>query len=51
MTSLVFFGPELGDLIVVTADNSEHPEREGTVLLVPAAEVGARGLPAPLARV
>ncbi len=51
VTSLVFFGPQLGDLIVVTADNSLHPEREGTVLLVPADEVGARGLPAPLARV
>jgi len=51
VTSLVFFGPQLADLIVVTADNSEHPEREGTVLLVPAEEVGARGLPAPLARV
>ena len=51
VTSLVFAGPELSDLIVVTADNTAHPEREGTMFLVPAAEVGARGLPAPLARV
>ncbi len=51
VTSLVFAGPELSDLIVVTADNTAHPEREGTIFLVPAAEVGARGLPAPLARV
>ena len=51
VTSLVFAGPDLSDLIVVTADNTAHPEREGTIFLVPAAEVGARGLPAPLARV
>ncbi len=51
VTSLVFAGPDLADLIVVTADNTEHPEREGTIFLVPSAEVGARGLPAPLARV
>ncbi len=51
VTSLVFAGPGLADLIVVTADNTEHPEREGTIFLVPSAEVGARGLPAPLARI
>lgn len=51
VTSLVFAGQDLGDLVVVTADNTEHPEREGTVFLFPAADVGARGLPAPLARV
>ena len=51
VTSLVFAGPDLADLIVVSADNTAHPEREGTVFLVPADEVGARGLPAPLARV
>ena len=51
VTSLVFAGPDLSDLIVVTADNTEHPEREGTIFLAPSAAVGARGLPAPLARV
>jgi gluconolactonase len=51
VTSLAFAGPDLSDLIVVSADNTAHPEREGTVFLVPADEVGARGLPAPLARV
>ena len=51
VTSLVFAGQDLGDLVVVTADNTEHPEREGTVFLYPASDVGARGLPAPLARI
>ncbi len=51
VTSLVFAGGDLADLVVVTADNTAHPEREGTIFLVPSDEVGARGLPAPLARV
>lgn len=51
VTSLCFAGPEREDLIVVTADNTEHPDREGTIFRIPAADVGARGLAAPLARV
>jgi gluconolactonase len=51
VTSLVFAGPDRRDLIVVTADNTEEPERRGTIFRLPAAEVGAVGVPAPLARV
>jgi gluconolactonase len=51
VTSLCFAGPELRDLVVVTEDNTEDPARGGTIFRVPAAEVGARGVPTPLARV
>ena len=51
VTSLCFAGPDLRDLIVVTEDNTEDPARGGTIFHVPAAEVGARGVPTPLARV
>ncbi len=51
VTSLCFAGPERRDLIVVTADNTDEPERKGTVFRLPAADVGAVGVPAPLARV
>jgi hypothetical protein len=36
---------------VVTADNTEEPERRGTIFRLPAADIGAVGVPAPLARV
>ena len=51
VTSLCFVGPERRDLVVVTADNTEHPDRGGTIFRIPADEVGATGLAAPLARV
>jgi len=51
VTSLCFAGSGLDELIVVTADNTDDPTRGGTIFRVPAAEVGAVGLPAPLARV
>jgi D-xylonolactonase len=51
VTSLCFAGDGLEDMIVVTADNTEDPARAGTILRVSADEVGARGLPAPLARI
>lgn len=50
VTSLCFAGPQLAELIVVTADNDD-PAREGTIFRVSADEVGVAGLPAPLARV
>ena len=39
------------ELIVVTADNTDDPARAGSIFRISADEVGARGLPAPLARV
>ena len=51
VTSLVFAGPERRDLIVVTADNTEHPDRGGTIFRIPAHEVGATGLAPPPVRV
>jgi gluconolactonase len=51
VTSLCFAGPALEELIVVTADNTDDPGREGTIFRVPADGVGVCGLPAPLARV
>jgi gluconolactonase len=51
VTSLCFAGPDRRDLIVVTADNTEDPERKGTIFRLPAADVGAVGVPAPAARV
>jgi gluconolactonase len=51
VTSLCFAGPERDELVVVTADNTADPERKGTVFLVSADEVGARGVPIPLVRI
>jgi len=51
VTSLCFAGSDRRDLIVVTADNTEDPERKGTIFRLPAADVGAVGVPAPAARV
>lgn len=51
VTSLCFTGPDLAELIVVTADNTDDPGRGGTIFRVGAAEVGEVGLAAPLARV
>jgi D-xylonolactonase len=51
VTSLCFAGADRDELIVVTADNTEDPSRAGTVFRVSADEVGATGLPAPLARI
>jgi gluconolactonase len=44
--SVCFVGPELAQLVVVTHDNTEQPERGGSVLRT---EVGVRGLPVPKA--
>jgi gluconolactonase len=51
VTSLCFAGAGLEEMIVVTADNTEDPSRAGTVFHLTADEVGATGVPAPLARV
>ena len=51
VTSLCFAGPDHDELVVVTADNTEDASRAGTVFRVSADEVGATGLPAPLARI
>jgi len=51
VTSLCFAGADLRDLIVVTEDNTDDPARGGTIFRIPAAEVGATGVPTPLARV
>jgi D-xylonolactonase len=51
VTSLCFAGPDRRDLIVVTADNSEDPERGGTLFRIAPADLGVVGLAAPLARI
>lgn len=51
VTSLCFAGAALDELIVVTADNTDDPERKGTVFRVSADLVQATGVPAPLARI
>ena len=51
VTSLCFAGANRDELIVVTADNTDDASRAGTVFRVSADEVGATGLPAPLARI
>jgi gluconolactonase len=51
VTSLCFGGPGRNELFVVTADNTDDASRAGTVFKVSADEVGATGLPAPLARI
>jgi sugar lactone lactonase YvrE len=48
VTSVVFGGPDLQDLYIVTADNTEDAERGGTVFRT---RVDVAGQPAPLARV
>jgi sugar lactone lactonase YvrE len=47
VTSLVFGGKELTDLYVVTADNTAHPERKGTIFR---AHAEVAGLAVPKAR-
>ncbi len=51
VTSLCFSGPRLDELIVVTADNTDDPDRKGTIFRVSADLVQAAGVPAPLARI
>jgi sugar lactone lactonase YvrE len=51
VTSLCFAGAARDELIVVTADNTDDASRAGTVFRVSADEVGATGLPAPLATI
>jgi xylono-1,5-lactonase len=51
VTSLCFAGADRDQLIVVTADNTDDASRAGTVFRISADEVGATGLPAPLARI
>ena len=51
VTSLCFAGRERDQLIVVTADNTDDASRGGTVFRLPASDVGATGLPPPLARI
>ncbi len=48
VTSLCFGGDDLRDLYLVTADNTEKPERRGTIFRT---RVDVPGLPAPLARI
>jgi gluconolactonase len=48
VTSLCFGGSDRRDLTIVTADNTDEPERGGTVFRT---RVDVAGLPAPLARV
>lgn len=48
VTSLCFGGPDRRDLYVVTGDNTDDPERRGTVLRT---RVEVAGCPVPLARV
>jgi gluconolactonase len=51
VTSLCFAGASLDELVVVTADNTDDASRAGSIFRISADEVGATGLPAPLARV
>ncbi len=48
VTSLCFGGSDRRDLYIVTADNTDAPERKGTIFRT---RVDVAGLPAPLARV
>lgn len=48
VTSLCFGGPDLRDLYVVSADNSEDPSRNGSIFRM---RSDVAGLPAPLARI
>jgi gluconolactonase len=48
VTSLCFGGPDLRDLYIVTADNSDDPSRAGTIFRT---RSPVPGLPAPFARV
>lgn len=51
VTSLCFVGPELDELVVVTADNTDDPARAGSIFRVSADQVRARGVPAPPATI
>ena len=52
VTSLCFAGADLDELIVVSADNTDDSSSAaGSIFRVSADEVGAAGLPAPLARI
>ena len=51
VTSLVFGGPDLDHLYVVTADNTDDAARLGTVFRLSPDMVGAVGMPAPLVRI
>ena len=51
VTSLTFGGPGLQDLYIVTADNTDRPERGGSVFRLSADEVGVRGVLVPPARI
>jgi sugar lactone lactonase YvrE len=51
VTSLCFTGPGRDKLIVVTADNTEDESRGGTIFRVSADQLGAVGLPPPLATI
>jgi len=48
VTSLCFGGQDRRGLYIVTADNTEDPNRKGTIFRT---RVDIAGLPAPLARV
>jgi xylono-1,5-lactonase len=48
VTSVVFGGPDLGDMYIVTADNIDQPERRGCVFKC---RPGVAGQPTPLARI
>jgi D-xylonolactonase len=48
VTSVCFGGADRRDLYIVTADNTDHPERAGTVFRT---RVDVPGLPAPLVRI
>jgi D-xylonolactonase len=50
-TSVCFGGDDGRDLYVTTADNTEHPERRGSVLRTSAGAVGVAGAPVHPARV
>jgi sugar lactone lactonase YvrE len=51
VTSLCFYGEDLADLVVVTADNTEQPDYGGSIFHIDAGDVGVRGVPAPPVRI
>jgi gluconolactonase len=51
VTSLCFAGEKLTELIVVTADNTDHPDYGGSIFHIDADDVGATGVPAPPVRI
>ncbi|MDH4145087.1 MAG: SMP-30/gluconolactonase/LRE family protein [Acidimicrobiia bacterium] len=48
VTSVAFGGPDMGDMYIVTADNTDDESRKGTIFKT---RPGVRGVPTPLARV